>query len=781
MNFKTTIFLLVLVVLVVGAIVYYEAKAPPARPALEPEFVDRTDTTQTSLITDFGDAVSIVVKTQAGAGAAEEWKFERDATAAAGPQAGWRMVAPFDCGVTDWQVAQIATRLKNLKYTVRYEKPADGMTAEQAGLDAPRAVVTLTDENKKSVTVDIGRGEGPSESYVRLAGSDTIYRVQASLKDLVKDQALAYRDQQLAVISPDSVVELEITEHPADAEPATYKIVKSGADWRFLTPAPAKAVTEKIRTLTNSLRTLRAVEWVTADAENLGQYGLDPAPLSITIVSEETPAPTDADSNGAPAPVTKTHTLAFSTLSPLGDDAKAYVRVGEQRAVATVMKSVVDRFRPDLKEWRDNRLFEQEPTRADRITITAGEKTTALARTGTTWTFADDAAPADKNEVQALLDALRDTKALNFETGVNENPARFGFDQPRGAIEVAFADGQTHRIVFGGFADEQTQRLVYARVDDATAAHKLLAADVSRLLREPGAFRDRTVAGIAEDRLQSITLTQPVADKSITVELVNTNGTWVMTRPVAAAVNDLNMRALVALLGNFHANSIIEIGTASEIAAYGLDPAPVQLTYTYQPAPVVQVTSNGATTVPAEPQSLSVHVAQREDGVFALRTENESAVYRVDANAWNTLTAELRKTDLFAFEPDQVTRITFRDGDTVQGFDRETGKWAYVPEADIPINDQAVTNYLVRVRDLRVSRVVEYNAADLAAYGLAEPAYEVNLAVEGAALPALQISQSKDESGAHYAKSADSPHVFLLPADTLQRVRIDLAEFESRT
>ncbi|HRX85134.1 MAG TPA: DUF4340 domain-containing protein, partial [Phycisphaerae bacterium] len=145
-----------------------------------------------------------------------------------------------------------------------------------------------------------------------------------------------------------------------------------------------------------------------------------------------------------------------------------------------------------------------------------------------------------------------------------------------------------------------------------------------------------------------------------------------------------------------------------------------------------------------------------------------------------TLTAEYRKTDLFAFEPDQATRVTFRDGENTQGFEQTGGKWVYVPEADIPIKDDAVKNYLVRVHDLKVARVVEYNATDLAQYGLDQPAYEVNVSVGGEALPALLISAKTDANGAHYAKSANAPHVFLLPPDALDRLRIDLGEFESK-
>jgi hypothetical protein len=101
-----------------------------------------------------------------------------------------------------------------------------------------------------------------------------------------------------------------------------------------------------------------------------------------------------------------------------------------------------------------------------------------------------------------------------------------------------------------------------------------------------------------------------------------------------------------------------------------------------------------------------------------------------------------------------------------------------VPEADIAVKAEAVTNYVLRVKDLKVDRVVEYNAADLADYGLDAPQFELIVEINDIAMPALLISEERADNSGWYARSADAPHVLLLPADTVDRIRIDLAEFE---
>jgi hypothetical protein len=779
MNPKTTLVLFLLVIVVVGVIFYLQREAPPPKPTVQPVPRVTGENVEQDLLPDFGDAVAITVAQPSAA----EWRFERDPESGAGPQAGWRMVAPVEQETTDWQVSQIANRIKTLKYSVKYDSASDGMTAEQAGLDAPRAVVTLTDADDEQVTVEIGRNEGDRETYVRLGGAETIYRVTPSMKNLIKDRALAYREQQLFVIPPNSIVELAITDAPESGPDTTYRLIKSGTDWRFTEPGPAKAIADKIRTAANSFRSLRALEWVEQDVENLSAYGLDPAALSVTVTVEKpAPAPVDADSNGAAAaPIRETHTVHFSGISPLGEDNKVYVRTGTDRAVAKIMKTVADGLRPNLKEWRDNRLVEQDPARARRVTITVDDAVTRLERVGMSWTFADSGKPADRNEVRALLDAIKNAEALNFEAGAAADPARFGFDDPRGVVTLEPDGGATTRLTFGGFADAKTKRLVYVRVNDADSAIKLHVRDVNAILRKPEAFRDRTVAAVADRKLRAFTIDQTIAGNPVAVTVAKQGSAWRMTAPVDGAVDDAKVRAVVSLLGNLHAQRLIDRDPATARAAYGLENPPLRLTYTYQPDPIMQVTSNGVTPVDAEPQSLTVMLGKADDRVYAARGEDDAVIYEVDASVWTTLTAELRKGDLFNFDADQVTRVTWHESDDMQGFEKQAGRWMYVPESDIPINAQAVTTYLLRVRDLKVSRVVAYRAADLARYGLDSPSYRLGVTVDDQPLPELHVSSATDATGRHYAKSADANHVFLLPADTLARIRIDLAEFEDTT
>jgi hypothetical protein len=444
------------------------------------------------------------------------------------------------------------------------------------------------------------------------------------------------------------------------------------------------------------------------------------------------------------------------------------------------MQTIADTFRPNLKEWRDNRLIEVDPGQARELTVTAGDQSMRLERTGTRWSFADSGAPADANEVRTLLDKLRGATALNFESGVSADPERFGFDSPRGTITISGAGGETTRIAFGAYADPKTKRLVHARVGDSDTAVKLLDRDVTALLREPSHYRDRTVASVALNRLGAIEITHATDDQPLTIKLEKRGDTWEMTQPVASATDEMAVRKLIGLLGNFHAQRIVDRGDES-LGKWGLDDPALRVTYTYAGDPIIQLGSNGAKPVQPEPQDLTFIAAQKDGKLYVVRTEDDSIIYELDNTIWPTLSAEFRKTDLFNFDEKQVSQVRFRDGEDTQGFDRNGQTWAYYPEPDIPIADKSVTNYLLRVRDIKVVRVIAYNVADFAAYGLENPRYAVEVAVDGNTLPKLLISEKTTADGLHYARSASAPHVFLLPADTLDRLNITLSAFEDRT
>ena len=516
MNAKTTVVLFVLVVVVGACIVLLKEKAPPLQPTLPPpafspgQIVDE-ERKQNLIDEDFGDAVQIVVRRPDQ----PEWRFQREAVEE-DRQGDWLMTAPGTGRVQKWQIEQIGRRLTGLTYTVKYDadSPAE-VTAANAGLEPPRVTVELTNQAGKRVEVHVGRQEGDEETYVRTGDSQTIYRVKPSLKNLLKNRALEYREHQLFDVPTDSIVRLAVTETPEDGKPTTYEMVQTGAVWRFEKPARAKAVPDEVRKLCSAFSALRVINWVEDQVEDPAVFGLGAEALTITVTAEAEAdkASDDASTNGPdeqPAPVTREHTIRFARVGPLGEDNKVYVRRGDERLIGTVMKSVADTFKPNFKQWRDSRLIEVNPSTARRIELTVEEARATFVRSGSNWSYEESGDPADKAEIGRLLQALQTTKAANFVSGAASDPAGFGLDDPRGIIALTFdEDAEAVRIAIGGFADPKTQRLVYVRTGESDTVAKVRVTEANALLRKPVEFRDRTIIDVPPDRFEQISIQRP--------------------------------------------------------------------------------------------------------------------------------------------------------------------------------------------------------------------------------------------------------------------------------
>ncbi len=787
MNFKTTgiLFVLVAIVAVVIFALPEQKITAPEKPGSQSV---AADSVSEELIDNLGDLKHVSVKQPE----APEWTFNVAATTEAGDL--WMMMHPYVLKINEWQVGSITKKLLNLKYTSKHDGTTGSVTASNAGLEPPRATIALTDRDDKIVTVHVGRDEGTNEAYVSLNDDPTIYRVNASLKTLLKEDALAYRDKKMFDFETGEVARLEIREPNGDGGVDTYVMVKSGAEWRFEKPTPAKGHADQIRKLCRTLTALRAQNWIAGNVSDMAQYGLETNTRTIVATvnqSEETKV-SDADSNGPPPEpkiVTSEHLLHLSSVSPIGEDTKVYARIDNEKIVATVAKSLAETFAPNLKDWRDNRLIEGDTTKARSISLTVNGLETRFERSGNDWRFAESQALADRIEIHKLLNAIKDLNAVNFVPTSSADDEGFGFIDPKGIVALDFDEDEGNTtFTIGTFTDSASKRLTYIRANDTIA--KVNTADLTTLLRSETVYRDSTIVAQPKERLQSITIHRAAgalsgSEPAISVTMKQTDGEWLITDPVESKVDDAQLQRLLSTLSNLRAKSIIDVAEGDDLSKYGLDNPAVRFAYTVIPPKAYRVldddvNSNGSNRLekiqpPAETYELLIGQANGRGYVQRLGTPEY--VYIIADTLLPDFLAEYRKKQIFAFEADDVSAVAFTDGDTTMGLAKEDSDWLYAQEPDVALDQSKVANYVLRVKNASIARVVEYGAPDVAAYGLDQPRYRLNVTLAAGELPSLLISDKTDNNGNHFAASEGNSDVFAVPAETIPQVAINVHEF----
>lgn len=801
MNFKSTIVLAAILVALFVAYTVSRSVPKPAESSATTVPTSASSPTAHDLIEKkLGDVVKVVCQVKGK----EAWTFEKKAPTEGTGTASWRMTAPMDMAVAAYEVDKFGRELGRLSYEVAYKPGEPGaVTAADAGLAPPEAIITLTDAAGATATVEIGKPVSENETYVRLAGADRVCVGKTNLRSLWKSKALEYRDLQLWNFAPENVTRVEVIDRSATDAPVDYAFAKDGGKWMMESPVSARA-TGKVDELLRTISRLRVMQWHDDSREKLGVYGLEPGALTVRVtVEEKLPAKADEPKpeaeNGeegeeatqqAPEIKKTVHEIHVADRSPIGEDTKTYVRVGNDSAIATVMKTMTDKFRPVMSEWRDMKITSANVDAATRIELLNQGRTAALVLKEGMWSFDGDGGRAEESATKELLKAVKDLSAVVFVESDSAEAASFGFSQPQAEVRLTVPGVEgVERITVGAYTDEKTRRMIYVRRNDLPSIGKVRSSDVEPLLRAPSAYRDRTVFNLPADQLQNIVLATDnrIVGGQNSLSFRIEDGVWSMAEPVKAAVRADRMDKLVQSLNALRASAIA--AEAGEASAFGLNSPAARLKITHQPPiehRIEQPTGEGEPAQPVEvqPQPVTYELAVTEhDGKFYAKRSDKPTIYEVPADFYKLLFDEYRTTEVLTFDDTKVKQLSIRKGDQTHVFVKGEGRWTYQAEPDLPLDAKKVDNLLLQVKDLKTERYVRNAADDLATFGLSTPSHEVAVTLDDGTRRVLRVSSQindKETDKGHYARIDDKRDVFLLAADMLKRVEVSLPELEKR-
>ncbi|MEK6798923.1 MAG: DUF4340 domain-containing protein [Planctomycetota bacterium] len=803
MNTKTTVFLAAIFALVViGYLVLERSPVVQPQEATKPPASATAAVARDLLTEKLGTVVKVVVKKNGQ----PDWVFESPGKSEAG-QAEWRMTAPFESKVASWEIDRYGRDLGRLQYEIAFQSgDVGGVTPADAGLAPPEATVTLTDDAGKSAAIEVGKPRSADETYVRLAGADQIVVAKQSLKTLFKAKALEYRDQQVCNFKPEDVKRVEITDRTAEGNPVQYAFVRDGSKWAMESPVSARA-TEKVDEMVRNVSRLRVAKWEDDAKDRLGVYGLEPSAITAKLTVEEQ-VPIEGDQTKTPEepagenkeqaevekPKTETKTTVYelhvSNRSPIGEDTKTYLRVGNETLVATIMKTTADKLRPVMSEWRDMHVTSADIERATRIEMTVAGTSASLSKKEGAWTFESDGGKAEDAEVKKLLTALKDMKAVAFVDATEADVATYGLAKPATEIRLTIPGAEAaERIAIGGPTDAATKRMTYLRRNELLSVGKVRAGDLETIERSPTTYRDRGIIEVASGSVEKLTIHRENAPTKQREELTFLSGElgWRMTAPVEAGVETQKVGELAAALGTLRAAAVAsELGQTS---AFGLDTPQVVVKLTYQPSAEMRVPEPAKGGEPAkepvevQPSSLTIELSATEhDGKFYAKRGDRPAIYEIDRANFDKLRAEYRAGTVFDFEGPKVTKFTAQEGGQSHAFVKKDGKWTYGSDADLPLDHAKVENLLIQIKDVKTTRFAAHSETDLARFGLTTPYRVIEVTLENGGVQRLMISDQSTvgaEEG-NFATVAGRPGVFLLPPDALTRMSVDLTGLEKR-
>lgn len=390
MNFKTTIVLLVLLVLV-GLVwllfPHLTCQPQPPSPTVKTETETEKDVLEPKVSSD---SITKVVVERPGKPRLVFTRAAKSEAGAAppGPQMeNWQAVEPLAAPVQTYQVDTVVSTFTGLRSRKQFEAGAkDAPSDADARLSPPAATVTLSDKDGKEYKFEVGgKAAMSTDTYVRVVGQKTIQIATRDLQnDVLKKEFKDYRDKKLTNLAANDAVKMEIA-----TAGKTYVLTR-GPDqaWVFDVPVKAFAVKEEVLNLTRKVGSLSAQEFIDDAPASLAEYGLDQPYMTVSITTEtkkKLPAP-EGESATQPAEpkyetTQSTYALLIGGFADLKQD-KRYAKVADRPWVVSVSESDVKGLVPDPLKLRDPKITRIKAADATSLEITSGGATATLRRSG---------------------------------------------------------------------------------------------------------------------------------------------------------------------------------------------------------------------------------------------------------------------------------------------------------------------------------------------------------------------------------------------------------------
>ena len=308
----------------------------------------------------------------------------------------WTLVEPFAGGADQQLVLRL---LDSLSFTAVEDALSEqalarlGRTRDDFALSSPTLTVSVSD-GAQTVSVSFGASTPSSNSvYAAVSGSDAVLVVPAAVRAAVDLKVDGLRERDIFPYEPDFVTGFDIKK----TDSTLLSFSRDGDGWRI---GDGMASSSKVRDFLALLVDANAVGFVwpvgatnesaMASAALLSGYGLDPeSALSVNLHCRD----------GADRRIL------------MGNDAGSgccYALVHNGGAVVTLASGLRDAAMQDARAFSDSRLFPVDEPGVSSFTISDGETTYVVARSGEdSWRLDSPvAATADAEVASSLLGRL---------------------------------------------------------------------------------------------------------------------------------------------------------------------------------------------------------------------------------------------------------------------------------------------------------------------------------------------------------------------------------------
>ncbi|MEZ4705108.1 MAG: DUF4340 domain-containing protein [Bdellovibrionota bacterium] len=312
-------------------------------------------------------------------------------------------------------------------------------------------------------------------------------------------------------------------------------------EWELREPVQTLANQQEVESFLEQVEGLSYLKVVREQANNLPEYKLDPAQLSITLYPKDTKLTPVVIRMGDDNPSQEFYYFTSS--------AQNNVVLGEK-----ILQPILTR---EPLEWRT--YFLARLTNFDQVRTIKSSNGMELVKDNGAWNMkAPYDLPADQANVQTLL---RNLNSLLVEKVIDlddeHQVSDFGVDRPTKTLEFisTTSDGQEQKMVLalGEGKTKQTKDGLYLRRDQWPLVHQILQAQRNDLFKDPQFYVDKKMGQFNADDVSSLSFA--MGDQTGKIE--KQQNRWWITSPYKDLANPRRVRSILENLSSLEAASVV--------------------------------------------------------------------------------------------------------------------------------------------------------------------------------------------------------------------------------
>ncbi|MBI5368788.1 MAG: DUF4340 domain-containing protein, partial [Planctomycetes bacterium] len=329
--------------------------------------------------------------------------------------------------------------------------------------------------------------------------------------------------------------------------------------------------------------------------------------------------------------------------------------------------------------------------------------------------------PADKSVVDAVVNTfefLAYKAVVSPEAGKPIDLALYGLATPEATLTLAYEKDKVAKSVVIKFGNKTAiGDYIYVMVEGKPDVYCIEPA-LRRSLDKPFPdWRDKSLARFEPWEAEKLI----VAAGATEIEFAKKDDHWRVVRPFADRSDDKLVGDLLAQLKEFKAEEFVKDDT-TDWAAYGLDQPGLRFT-------VFAKGKDQGTTV-----AIGNSPADAPARVYARNLANDT-VLSVKSEIVAKLTIDplaYRSRSLLELDTAKVVKLVLeKGGESVAVLAKDKDMWKMEKPADYPLDLGTISNFLTKVRDLKIAEFAAENAGELAGFGLEQPYGAIVLALPG--------------------------------------------------